>query len=105
MKHPADDMSYAEFMERMKPIHDREEAEVRDLGNRIGYGRVMQLCEQIWTSKDPVGAHSRGPCVGLLVPCACRSRTRCDWCEGSGRVTKRVRAAQRTQARQKGKRT
>jgi hypothetical protein len=93
-RHPADDMTYAEVMARMKPIHDQEEADVRALGERIGYGRVMQLCEQIWTSTDVRGAISRGPCVGLLVPCGC-SNGCCDWCEGSGRVTKRVRAAQR----------
>lgn len=94
--HPADDLTREEIMARLKPIHDREEADVRALADRIGYGRVMQLCEQIWTSKDPCGAISRGPCVGLLVPCPCRKRgVSCDWCEGSGRVTQRVREAQR----------
>jgi len=92
-------MSYAEIMARMKPIHDREEAEVRDLGDRIGYGRVMQLCEQIWSEEKEHGRSSAlavGPCVGFLVPCGCGADgAHCDWCCGTGRITKRVRKAQR----------
>lgn len=77
---------------------DQEELHVRELGERIGYGRMMQLSEQIWNGKIPGGAHSVGPCVALLVRCkhpGSESAGTCDWCCGSGRVTKRVLQAQK----------
>lgn len=69
---------------------------VRLLGERIGYGAVMQAAEIAWRQKleaagYPGGEHSVGPCAGLLVSCSCDGG--CDWCEGSGRVTRRVRKA------------
>jgi hypothetical protein len=75
-----------------------EERAVRDLGERIGYGRVMQLVEKIWNAKVPGGAHSHGPCVAFLVPCPCPASGRdanghCEWCCGAGRVTARVARA------------
>lgn len=76
---------------------DQETQLVRELGDRLGYGRVMQLCEQIWDAKIPGGAHSVGPCVALLVPCphqGADNAVECDWCCGAGRVTERVRQAQ-----------
>lgn len=38
-----------------------ERSVVEDLGTTMGFGRVMQLCEQIWAAKDPVGALTVGP--------------------------------------------
>jgi hypothetical protein len=75
-----------------------EEKAVRELGDRIGYGRMMQLAEQIWRTLPygDKGAHSVGPCVGLLVPCPHPDGPNCDWCCGSGRVTKRVLAAMKS---------
>lgn len=32
-----------------------EESLVRELGERIGYGRIIQLCERIWGEKLPGG--------------------------------------------------
>lgn len=78
-----------------------EEGAVRLLGERIGYGRIMQLCEQIWNEKQPGGAHSVGPCVALLVKCDHPDSDRaghCDWCCGAGRITERVFRAQRSSA-------
>jgi len=69
---------------------------VRALGEAIGYSRMMQLAEHIWDAKTPGAAHSVGPCVAFLVPCphpGLRDQqlgSRCDWCGGSGRVTRRV---------------
>lgn len=70
-----------------------EEADVQELGDRIGYGRIMQLAEKIWNEKVPGGAHSVGPCVAFLVRCphpqeAEDANGHCDLCCGSGRVTK-----------------
>lgn len=75
-----------------------EEHAVRELGDRIGYGRVMQLAEQIWNRLTPGAAHSTGPCVAFLVRCPCPpsgrdSNGHCEWCCGAGRVTERVRRA------------
>ena len=78
-------------------IETTERDAVSKLGEAIGYGRTMQLCEELWNeslkSKYGIsgGAHSTGPCTALLVPCGCAGN--CDWCCGSGRVTKRVAKA------------
>lgn len=76
-------------------LNDEEENAVRQLGDMIGYGRLMQLAEQIWDKKQPGGAHSVGTCTSFLVPCPHPPMGRdanghCDWCCGAGRVTKRV---------------
>ena len=104
-KHPADDMSPAEIMERLKPVWDREEAEVRALGQRMGYGRIMQLGQQLWREQlakigHAGGEFSTGPCVSMMVACPCTKKNNggCDWCGGTGLVTKRVRKAQRDAA-------
>lgn len=83
----------------MKTIEEEEEA-VRKICEQIGYGRTMQLCEQLWREKlsetgHEGGEHSTGPCVSMLVPCPCPTfgldaNGHCDWCCGSMRVTKRV---------------
>lgn len=77
--------------------NSEEENAVRELGDLIGYGRMMQLAEQIWEKKMPGAAHSTGPCTSMLVPCPHLERDEnlhCKWCCGSGRVTKRVLEAQ-----------
>lgn len=76
---------------------------VRRLCKRVGYGFVMREAEALWReglateSPSAVGGElSVGPCVAFLVPCECRTgRVDCDWCCASGRVTKKVREAQR----------
>lgn len=85
-----------------------EETAVFELGERIGYGRVMQLAEKLWRDANAAaypgtegGEHSAlemtgvfvGPCETFLVQCPCRQAHKCDWCCGSGRITKRVRQA------------
>jgi hypothetical protein len=79
---------------------DEERNAVRQLGDLIGYGRMMQLAEQVWRSKlEPDGLaggeHTTGPCAVMMVPCPHPESGRdanghCDWCCGSGRVTKKV---------------
>lgn len=74
-----------------RPVN--EDDAVRELGERIGYGRMMQLAEKIWNEKQPGGAHSVGPCVVFLVACPHPENVaphECDWCCGSGRITHRV---------------
>lgn len=77
---------------------DEEENAVRQLGDLIGYGRTMQLAEKLWrrklqTSGLEGGEHTTGPCAALMVPCPHPEQSEnehCDWCCGSGRLTKRV---------------
>jgi hypothetical protein len=76
--------------------NESERAAVRKLGEHIGWGNVMYLAEQCWREHGPAGSeHTCGPCAALLVPCPCRyeredGRPACDWCCGSGRLTRRV---------------
>lgn len=71
-----------------------EEKLVNALGALIGYGRMMQLAEQIWrrVGEVPGSEHTVGPCALFLVPCRHVGYLpgNCDWCCGAGRVTKRV---------------
>lgn len=87
----------------------REEERVAELGKDIGYGRIMQLCEQLWgraISRRGVpsgGEHTVGPCATFMVPCQCvvdgdpelDPSGHCEWCCGVKRVTEHVRMVQR----------
>lgn len=84
--------------ERMDLIRHNmeEERQVRELGQKIGFGRLMQLAQQEWEkalqAKDmPAGgSFVFGPCLSMTVPCGCESPASCEWCCGSGRLTKHV---------------
>lgn len=67
-----------------------ETEQVRQLSEKVGFGRIMQLCEWLWDEQHPGGAHSVGCCTAFLKPCPCKSRVSCAWCCGAGRVTERV---------------
>ena len=78
--------------------NDEEENAVRQLGDLIGYGRMMQLAEQVWRKKLKAdvlegGEHTTGPCAMFMVRCphpkeAEDKNGHCDLCCGAGRVTK-----------------
>jgi len=91
-------------LSRFDTINAREEELVRKLGEDIGYGRTMQLCEKLWNDKLARAGMKRGGehavycCAIFLVPCpgcapARRRDESCGWCCGAGRVTKRVAKA------------
>ena len=42
------------------------EEKIKQLCEHLGYGHVMQVAADIWRRKDPVGALTVGPCVGML---------------------------------------
>lgn len=74
---------------------------VQQLGNSIGYGALMHAVQLEWrkvnVSNQMEGSEFLyGPCVAFSVVCGCRleSKNSCDWCCGSGWLTKRVREAQ-----------
>ena len=76
-----------------------EQESVRRLGSEIGYGNLMHVASQEW-GKDlkrkwraDGGQFAVGPCVVMTVPCGCKSPKDCDWCCGSGWLTKRVKEA------------
>lgn len=67
-----------------------EEAAAKELGDRIGYGRLMQLAQSLWRDTARGGEFAVGPCVALTQPCGCQGA--CDWCNGSGWLTPKVKA-------------
>lgn len=63
----------------------------------FGYGATMSEAAKAWQKKDPVGAFVVGPCKIMTVPCGCKSPYKCDWCCGSGWLTKHVKAVKDAQ--------
>jgi hypothetical protein len=94
------EQGYERLKQKMAPINKYEEDCVRSLGEHIGYGRLMQLAEQIWCKKAKEkgldgSEHTVGCCAWFLVDCPHlgleeENNYKCDWCCGSGRVTKKV---------------
>jgi hypothetical protein len=92
------------ILDAQKPRIDAEERAVQQLGDMIGYGRLMQATETIWrrinlSENRPGAEHTTGPCAAFVVPCphlgdkykGWRDKNgHCDWCCGAGRVTHRV---------------
>jgi len=91
------------FLREHQPRLEAEKHAVRELGDRIGYGRLMQAAEEVWRDINrergmPGAEHTVGPCAAVLVPCPNCSDgldegESCDWCAGAGRVTHRVAKA------------
>jgi hypothetical protein len=82
-----------EIIDLHKRMDAVQEPLVRALGDLIGYGRLMQLAEQIWETKHPGGAHTTGPCSFFMVKChhlVKDENGHCEVCCGAGRVTKYV---------------
>lgn len=102
MKAAFEEMHGPGAWDRLQRMQEGEKQAVMDLGKRIGFGRIMQLAQQLWgeSLKEQGlggGEFAYGPCVAMLVDCICvENKTRrsgCDWCCGTGKVTKKVRAA------------
>ncbi len=65
---------------------------IHELCVAFGYGRVMQVASHLWSERENDGTHKVvGPCGALVVPCPGETLTNCDWCEGCGWVTEKVR--------------
>ena len=109
---PIDEETYRTVMAQQRPRLDAEEVAVEELGEAIGYGRLMQAAETVWRRKAieqgiSGSEHTTGPCASFMVPCPHRDEDahpdwfdengHCDWCCGAGRVTGRVAAAMRRQ--------
>jgi hypothetical protein len=76
---------------------ERDLRKLKHLGHMLGFGRVMQATEEFWreSGETPGGEHTVGPCASMMVVCTHNGRDakECEWCCGSGRVTKRVALA------------
>lgn len=88
----------SEIIKLHKKMDALEKPIVKQIGDAIGYGRLMQLAEQIWREKLAErgldgGEHTVGACAAFMVPCehwVKDDRGHCDICCGAGRVTKGV---------------
>lgn len=93
-----EDNNYYGSSSPFRTIADYEETEVRAVCDKIGYGRVMRLASELWKEKlaksgGSGGEFVIGACAALTVVCQCMAtsvRVNCDWCEGTGWVTKHV---------------
>lgn len=91
-----------EITDRYLAQRDKLEKEVtKILGDDIGYGRMMQLAQELWKEnlerENPSlvgGEFAYGPCVAMTVSCECErtdENPHCDWCCGSGWLTEKVK--------------
>ncbi len=67
---------------------------IKNVGDKMGYGRIMQLAQECWSDilkeEGFAGGEFRiGPCVAMTVSCGCK--TGCDWCGGSRWLTEHVK--------------
>lgn len=71
-----------------------ESKRVRELGEYIGFGRLMTEARDEWRKlllREGLegGEFAVGPCVTLTIPCGCTYP--CDWCNGCGWLTPKVK--------------
>jgi hypothetical protein len=83
--------------DKLEDLFEYEQKLVRELGDSMGYGRLMQAAETVWGEKMkaegvPGSEHSVGCCVSFLVPCGCTGSS-CDWCCGARRITAKTARA------------
>ena len=89
MKH----VKSVELKEEVRRIHQHNAhmaAEVVRLCEREGFGFVIYAAANEWRRRDPVGAHTVGPCAVFTSPCDCKRGRTCDKCHGCGWQFKRV---------------
>ena len=86
-----------EIPEVLQLINAEEKVLAKHLGDKIGYGRMMQLAQEGWREvleKQGIegGEFAYGPCVAMTVPCECDpEEEHCDWCCGAGWLTEHVK--------------
>lgn len=91
-------MSDMPVTEKMKERLNREFQEVLAVGRLIGFGNLMSLASRAWQAEleenGSVMADAAfvvGPCKASVVPCDCDKSKDCDWCCGTGWLTKKVK--------------
>ena len=69
---------------------------VRELGDQIGFGYMMRYVQEEWRESmikkgyNPGGEFIVGPCVITTEPCPDCEPMGCEWCCGTGWLTKHV---------------
>lgn len=82
----------------LKSLNSKEKETIKELGEHMGWGRIMQLAEECWREhaekKNLTGSElTVGTCSAFLVPCQHPIKDahgHCDICCGSDRITKGV---------------
>lgn len=59
-------LAYEQSVSRGRMPAAPEDADVRRLGDRMGYGALMSAASRIWFEKDSHGAFTVGHCFGVL---------------------------------------
>lgn len=94
-----DKAAWSESLRIRKMMDDRERPLARALGEQIGFGRMMQLGQELWREyleKEhgcAGGEFAMGPCQIFMVKCPHTIKDKnghCDICCGSGQITKGV---------------
>ncbi len=83
---------------KIRDMNAKEKTFIKELGERMGWGRVMQLSEECWRESSHANGFKGseltvGPCGFFMVPCPHTIKDdhgHCDICCGSGRITKGV---------------
>lgn len=82
------------LQQAMMKIFEAEYVALSLLCRRIGFAEVMQKTSQIWQSTAGAQALAIGPSVSYCRPCPHPQgqdpEHPCEWCGGSGWLTKRV---------------
>jgi len=90
-----ENMTTEEVVAAVQEFNDKRlaapSAVLKQLCDMYGYGWVMQEASNLWLEINPVGALLVGTCKGLTEPCGCDEPHKCDWCCGSGWLTKHVK--------------
>ena len=69
---------------------------VKNIGEAIGYGALMQFASALWAEAAKRkglddSEHTVGPCRAMMVECECLHPHECDWCCGTALLTKHVK--------------
>jgi hypothetical protein len=67
----------------------------------VGFGNTMSVIKELWedhSGKTDIGrggVFEIGPCIATTVKCGCKYPPECDWCCGSGWLTRKVAGIKR----------
>lgn len=64
---------------------------LKHLAAEIGYGAAMHEITAAWAETAKGSEFTIGTCKAMTTPCGCKNRVECDWCCGSGWLTKHVK--------------
>ena len=68
-----------------------EKLEIYKVCQKFGYQQVMEIASELWEEKEFFGSFLCGPRRGMALACGCEKTGDCEWCEGTGWLTKKVK--------------